>query len=76
MRALCCMILILAVFLSSTLARPNAYENRDEQENAISATQKYLLRRYQNGKIFLKLRVQLMINVALKSVKLRDACLM
>ncbi len=45
------MILILAVLLSSTLARPNANENRDEQDNAISAAQKYLLRRYQNGKI-------------------------
>ena len=50
MRALCCIImLVLAVLLSSTLARPKAYEDHDEQENAISAARKYLLRRYENG---------------------------
>ena len=45
------MVLVLAVLLSSALARPKAYEDRDEGENAwpISATQKNLLRQFENG---------------------------
>ena len=48
-----CIILVLAVLLSSTLARRQAYEDHDQQENAISATQKYLLRRYENGTVII-----------------------
>ena len=48
-----CIILVLAVLLSSTLARRKACKDHDKQENAISATQKYLLRRYENGTILL-----------------------
>ena len=42
-------VLVLAALLSSTLARPTAYEDHNEQENAISAAQKYPLCRYENG---------------------------
>ena len=42
-------MLVLSVLVSSILAMPKAYEDRDEQENAISAARKYLLRQYENG---------------------------
>ena len=50
MKPLSGMILFLALLMSSALARPRAYEDRDEEENAwpISA-RKDLFRRYQYG---------------------------
>ena len=43
-----CIILVLAVFLTSTLAWPRDYEKSDGQENTISDILRYLLR-YANG---------------------------
>ena len=38
-----CIILVLAVFLSSTLAWPKGYDDRDEQKNTITAILQHLL---------------------------------
>ena len=56
----CIIILVLATLLSSALARPKAYEDRDKQENVLSAARKYLLRQYENG--IIKLCIQRLVN--------------
>ena len=64
-------ILILSVLVSSILAMPKAYEDRNEQLNAISAARKYLLRQYENGMISLLKYINVyMFNIALMLIGL------